>query len=229
MVDFTLTEEQEMLRQLARDFAKSEVMPVAKHHDETGEFPVAVVKKAWEAGLLNTKVPDAYGGLGLGVFESCLIAEELGYGCTGITTAIEAERLAVRDARRCIAIADDDVTGRDRALDAIAVLVAVRDEQQLQHVGGVAALTGECRRDLLRNRRLVAGKCEELDAASRRFAARLQATCLRLLPALIQAFERHQRAGHDSSATMSSTVCRRRATRQAPPVTSTSAGNARRL
>ena len=94
MVDFTLTEEQEMLRQLARDFAKSEVMPVAKHHDETGEFPVAVVKKAWEAGLLNTKVPDAYGGLGLGVFESCLIAEELGYGCTGITTAIEANNLA---------------------------------------------------------------------------------------------------------------------------------------
>jgi len=94
MVDFTLSEEQEMLRQLARDFAKNEIMPVAPHHDETGEFPVEVVKKAWEAGLLNTKIPEAYGGLGLGVFESCLIAEELGYGCTGITTAIEANNLA---------------------------------------------------------------------------------------------------------------------------------------
>jgi len=94
MVDFTLTEEQELLRQLARDFAKNEIMPVAAHHDETGEFPVEVVKKAWEAGLCNTKIPEAYGGLGLGVFESCLIAEELGFGCTGITTAIEANNLA---------------------------------------------------------------------------------------------------------------------------------------
>ena len=94
MVDFTLTEEQELLRQLARDFAKHEIIPVAAHYDETGEFPVAVVKKAWEAGLCNTKIPEGYGGLGLGVFESCLIAEELGYGCTGITTAIEANNLA---------------------------------------------------------------------------------------------------------------------------------------
>ncbi|TNF22933.1 MAG: acyl-CoA dehydrogenase [Deltaproteobacteria bacterium] len=94
MVDFTLTDEQELLRQLARDFAKNEIMPVAAHHDETGEFPVEVVAKAWEAGLVNTKIPEAYGGLGLGVFESCLIAEELGFGCTGITTAIEANNLA---------------------------------------------------------------------------------------------------------------------------------------
>ncbi|MCA9515450.1 MAG: acyl-CoA dehydrogenase family protein, partial [Myxococcales bacterium] len=82
MVDFRLSEEQELLRQLARDFAKTEIMPAAAHHDETGEFPTEIVKKAWEAGLLNTKIPEAYGGLGLGVFESCIIAEELGYGCT---------------------------------------------------------------------------------------------------------------------------------------------------
>ncbi|MCB9734171.1 MAG: acyl-CoA dehydrogenase family protein [Deltaproteobacteria bacterium] len=94
MVDFRLSEEQELLRQLARDFAKTEIMPAAAHHDETGEFPTEIVKKAWEAGLLNTKIPEAYGGLGLGVFESCIIAEELGYGCTGITTAIEANNLA---------------------------------------------------------------------------------------------------------------------------------------
>ncbi|MFT7581795.1 MAG: acyl-CoA dehydrogenase [Myxococcota bacterium] len=94
MVDFSLTDEQAMLQQLARDFAVREVLPAAAHHDETGEFPVEVVKKAWEAGLVNTKIPEEYGGLGLGVFESCLIAEELGFGCTGITTAIEANNLA---------------------------------------------------------------------------------------------------------------------------------------
>ncbi len=94
MVDFNLSEEQDLLRQLSRDFAKNEIIPVARHHDETGEFPVEVVKKAWEQGLLNTKIPEEYGGIGLGVFECCIIGEELGYGCTGITTAIEANNLA---------------------------------------------------------------------------------------------------------------------------------------
>ena len=94
MVDFRLTDEQKQIQQLARDFAKKEIIPVAAHHDETGEFPVEVVKKAWEAGLLNTKIPAECGGIGLGVFESSLIAEELGFGCTGITTAIEANNLA---------------------------------------------------------------------------------------------------------------------------------------
>jgi len=94
MVDFRLSDEQQMLQQMARDFSKKEVAPVAAEHDRTGDFPVAVVKKAWEAGLLNTKIPEDCGGLGLGVFESCIIAEELGFGCTGITTAIEANNLA---------------------------------------------------------------------------------------------------------------------------------------
>ncbi|MCC6621355.1 MAG: acyl-CoA dehydrogenase family protein [Deltaproteobacteria bacterium] len=94
MVSFRLTEDQKQIQQLARDFAKKEIMPAARHHDESGEFPVEIVKKAWEAGLVNTKIPADYGGLGLGVFETVLIAEELGYGCTGITTAIEGNNLA---------------------------------------------------------------------------------------------------------------------------------------
>ncbi|MBL8788604.1 MAG: acyl-CoA dehydrogenase family protein [Deltaproteobacteria bacterium] len=94
MVDFRLSEDQRQIQALARDFAKKEIVPVAAHHDETGDFPVEVVKKAWEAGLVNTKIPAEYGGLGLGVFESAIIAEELGFGCTGITTAIEGNNLA---------------------------------------------------------------------------------------------------------------------------------------
>jgi acyl-CoA dehydrogenase len=105
MVDFRLSEEQTMLQRLARDFAKHEIMPVAAEHDRTGEFPVEVVRKAWDQGLLNTKIPESCGGLGLGVFESCLIAEELGYGCTGITTAIEANNLA--EAPLIVAASDD--------------------------------------------------------------------------------------------------------------------------
>lgn len=50
MVDFRLTDEQKQIQLLAREFAKKEIIPVAAHHDETGEFPVEVVKKAWRPG-----------------------------------------------------------------------------------------------------------------------------------------------------------------------------------
>ncbi|MSP72683.1 MAG: acyl-CoA dehydrogenase [Myxococcales bacterium] len=94
MVDFKLSSEQEALRQLARDFSRNEIRPVARHHDETGEFPHATLKKAWELGLMNTHIPESCGGLGLGTFDGCLIAEENGWGCTGIATAMEANTLA---------------------------------------------------------------------------------------------------------------------------------------
>jgi acyl-CoA dehydrogenase len=94
VVDFKLTSEQEQLRQLAHDFAANEIRPVARHHDETGEYPHAVLKKAWELGLMNTHIPESCGGLGLGTFEGVLIAEENGWGCTGISTAMEANTLA---------------------------------------------------------------------------------------------------------------------------------------
>ncbi|MCB9526414.1 MAG: acyl-CoA dehydrogenase family protein [Myxococcales bacterium] len=94
MVDFRLTQEQEQLRQLARDFAEKEIRPVAAHHDHTGEWPGKVLQKAWELGLMNTHIPEAYGGLGLGALDGSLIAEQNAWGCTGIGTAIEANTLA---------------------------------------------------------------------------------------------------------------------------------------
>ncbi len=94
MPDFTLTEEQAQIRDLARDFARQEIAPVAAHHDRTGEFPRVICRKAWDLGLMNTHIPPEYGGAGLGVFEGCLIAEEIAAGCTGIGTAMEANTLA---------------------------------------------------------------------------------------------------------------------------------------
>merc|ERR550537_2070222 len=89
-----LTEEQEALKQLARDFAKNEMIPVAAEYDRTMEFPQPIFEKAWELGLVNTHVPESCGGLGLGCFEGVLIGEELAYGCTGIMTAMEGNGLA---------------------------------------------------------------------------------------------------------------------------------------
>lgn len=93
-VSFALTDEQKALQELARDFAINEMRPVAAHHDETGEYPYAVLEKAHALGLLNTHVEAAYGGLELGSFDGVLIAEELAYGCSGIGTAMEANGLA---------------------------------------------------------------------------------------------------------------------------------------
>ena len=94
MIDFSLTEEQQALQELARKFAREEMAPRAAHHDETGEFPREIAKKAWELGLMNTHVPPEYGGMGLGTLDGCIITEELAWGCTGIATAMEANALA---------------------------------------------------------------------------------------------------------------------------------------
>ncbi len=94
MIDFSLTEEQVQLQELARKFAREEIIPKAATHDQTGEFPREIVRKAWEIGLMNTHVPVEYGGAGLGVLDGCLITEEFAYGCTGIATAMEANGLA---------------------------------------------------------------------------------------------------------------------------------------
>ncbi len=94
MIDFSLTDEQKELQKLAREFAQREIAPRAAHHDETGEFPREVVKKGWEIGLMNTHVPEEYGGLGLGVIDGCLIGEEIAAACSGIGTAMEANQLA---------------------------------------------------------------------------------------------------------------------------------------
>jgi len=94
MVDFALTDEQQQLRALAHEFAQNEIAPKAAHHDQTGEFPREICRKAWELGLMNTHIPEAYGGPGLGVLDGCMIAEEVAWGCTGIGTAMEANTLA---------------------------------------------------------------------------------------------------------------------------------------
>jgi len=63
-MDFQFTEEQLMIRDLARDFAENEIKPIAAYHDETGQFPLATVKKMGELGLMGLQAPAEYGGAG---------------------------------------------------------------------------------------------------------------------------------------------------------------------
>jgi acyl-CoA dehydrogenase len=94
-VGFELSEEQKMIRDLAREFARNEVAPVAEHYDQSHEYPWPVVKKAQELGLTAMSVPEEYGGLGLSLFEEVLVSEELSWGCSGISTAIGVNGLSI--------------------------------------------------------------------------------------------------------------------------------------
>ena len=94
MVDFTLTDEQKNLRELAHDFAEKEIRSVAWEHDKDGSWPAEVFAKAHEVGLMNTHIPEEYGGPGLSYLDGCLIEEELSWGCSGITTSLGANGLA---------------------------------------------------------------------------------------------------------------------------------------
>jgi acyl-CoA dehydrogenase len=94
MVDFTLTDEQKSLRELAHDFAEKEIRPVAWEYDKEGTWPQEILQKAWEVGLMNTHIPEEYGGPGLGYLDGCLIEEELSWGCSGIQTSLGCNGLA---------------------------------------------------------------------------------------------------------------------------------------
>ena len=79
MVDFRLSETQQMLRDLAHGFATDHVRPRSEHWDRTGEFPTEAIAAAHEAGLMNLHVPEAYGGMGMSVLDevSCLLPDML--------------------------------------------------------------------------------------------------------------------------------------------------------
>ncbi len=94
MVDFTLTDEQKDIRELAHDFATKEMRPVAWEFDKDSTWPEEIVKKAWEVGLMNNHIPEEYGGPGLDYLTGCLIEEELGWGCSGIGTSLMCNGLA---------------------------------------------------------------------------------------------------------------------------------------
>ena len=94
MVDFTLTAEQQSMRELAHDFALREIRPVAWEYDREGTWPQAIIDKAWELGLMNGHLPVEYGGPGLSYLDGCIVEEEIAWGCSGIGTSLSCNGLA---------------------------------------------------------------------------------------------------------------------------------------
>ncbi len=93
MFDLTFTEEQQALCKTARDFARAKIAPAAGRLDEEGEFPIELLKQAWEIGLMNGEIPEQYGGLGLSCLSYCLLMEEIAWACAGVNTSMAANML----------------------------------------------------------------------------------------------------------------------------------------
>lgn len=92
-MDYFLTEEQRMLKELVKRIVEEHVIPVRAELDEREEFPREILKVCAESGLFGVSIPEEYGGAGRGVFETCLVVEELSRGCVGVSVSYAASNL----------------------------------------------------------------------------------------------------------------------------------------
>ncbi len=118
MLDYMLTEEHQMIRDLSRTIADEVLRPVAAEYDRTGEFPWPVVEKMAEAGLFGVFIDERYGGLGDGdrTMNMVLVTEELSKACGGISLAFAGT-----------------------ALGTLPIIIAGSEEQKQKYLPAIAA------------------------------------------------------------------------------------------
>src|SRR6185369_11049715 len=80
-MDFDLTEDQQLVRDSARDFASREILPKAAEIDKSGRWPGDIVTKMAELGFLGVAIPQEYGGAGLDTLTYALVMEEISAAC----------------------------------------------------------------------------------------------------------------------------------------------------
>jgi acyl-CoA dehydrogenase len=95
VIDFALSDEQEALRDLVREFAGREIAPLAPELDREQRHSPEIVEKYFEIGFLHYAVPEEYGGAGLGSLEGCLFNEELGAACGGVACVLGGNTLGL--------------------------------------------------------------------------------------------------------------------------------------
>jgi butyryl-CoA dehydrogenase len=115
-LEYFLTEQQKEIKKLTRTIAEEKVLPVRAALDEKEEFPWEIMKVLADAGLFGVYIPEEYGGLGGGIFELCLVVEELSRVCSGVAVSYAAS-----------------------GLGTITLLQYGSDEQKRKHVPDIAA------------------------------------------------------------------------------------------
>jgi alkylation response protein AidB-like acyl-CoA dehydrogenase len=96
LISFDLTDEQRELQRVAHEFAERELRPIAAGWDEREAFPPDLLANAARVGLTSYAIPTEYGGGGADAVTSALIAEELAWGCAGLSSTIQATMFPVR-------------------------------------------------------------------------------------------------------------------------------------
>ncbi|RME61641.1 MAG: acyl-CoA dehydrogenase family protein, partial [Caldilineae bacterium] len=86
--DFLYTEEHAMVRKMAYDFTRNEVMPVIKEHDRNHTFPMELIPKMAELGFLGVCLPVRYGGAGMDYISLGLVSEALEYGDSSVRETV---------------------------------------------------------------------------------------------------------------------------------------------
>ncbi len=89
-MDFSRSENHEMIAQMVRDFAEKEIRPNIMKWDESQEFPVEVFKKLGELGMMGVFIPEEYGGSGFGYEEYIVVIEEIAKVCGSIGLSVAA-------------------------------------------------------------------------------------------------------------------------------------------
>ncbi len=92
-MDYFLTEDQMMIKDLVRQIAEEKVVPVREELDEKEEFPWDIMKVLARSDLFGLFIPEEYGGLGKGCLELCIAVEELSRACVGVATTYAANAL----------------------------------------------------------------------------------------------------------------------------------------
>ncbi|PKL87557.1 MAG: acyl-CoA dehydrogenase [Ignavibacteriae bacterium HGW-Ignavibacteriae-2] len=92
MFEFKFTEEQQMLREMVKDFTNKEIKPIASQIDEKEKIPEELIKKLGELGILGVAFPEEYGGGGFGEVGYCITQEEIARGCMSTATFIGAHQ-----------------------------------------------------------------------------------------------------------------------------------------
>jgi len=95
MVSFQPSEEQQLIRDTVASFSSEQVRPAAREADENGTIPESLVQQAWELGLVQSSIPEEFGGMGdtRSAVTSALMLEELGWGDLSIALHMMAPRL----------------------------------------------------------------------------------------------------------------------------------------
>ncbi len=88
---FEMTEEIQQIQELARDYARGEIMPGAAERDQTHEFPTEIMNQLAEMGFLGMFIPEEYGGTGLDVLSYVIALEEISYADAGVGTIMSVQ------------------------------------------------------------------------------------------------------------------------------------------